>query len=590
MVSGLTEYYAFTDKEEHIYLYSSESGITKLLSTCERSESFYILVEHDVLYNTFYHETKFEFWDATKRYNLDYLGYNNYEELCTELIKYLNSRILATSNRLLKAKYNHILWESSLSNRFQFGRSAIDCYLSYLIDWGSNDYDDQKANHIFDYFKYLKSLCISLNYRNDEYNGLLKTIINNASSYPGWFMHYIIELQFESRKVFNVEFNTFCFKYLETVFNLESGSVLETTYDLAIRYGQYLNLPFLNFHNLIAEYYYKSALKRNQDKHDFLIPQFYAKAIYYYKLAKNEEMLSKLNKEFNSIKAKHELPVVKFGHEWGEDISIMFTQCKNSVQEHLNLSNTSGMINFIASDKILIPNNLMGNTVPKSDFLNFCSTSSYDINNNFKQSKNKQIINPFTFYLQLFTIPYLHLFFKNAIETNKVSSDILINHLQNNTWLGTTKEGKSWLELLIPGINSFFSVYEQYLSNPKIESSEYVLAIDSLATKMEGILRTFAQLNDINTTKIEDDKKGEFETREIYLTELVSPNYPKFENLFDPNEYRFLKTVFLKDGYDIRNNIAHSFYKMSDYSMEKLLLIILSLMRISKYSVSNNQI
>ena len=105
---------------------------------------------------------------------------------------------------------------------------------------------------------------------------------------------------------------------------------------------------------------------------------------------------------------------------------------------------------------------------------------------------------------------------------------------------------------------------------------------------MEGILRTFAQLNGINTTKIENEKiKGssDIQTREVFIHELLSESYPEFKAFFSDNEYKFFKTIYLKDGYDIRNNIAHSFYKLKDYTIDKLLLIILSIMRISKYNV-----
>lgn len=585
VINNLTEYYSFTDNNDHLYIHSLDEGITKLLRTSERSEAFPVLIEHDVLFNTFYHENKFEFWDATHRYKLEYLGFSSYQELINAIITYLNSRISSTSSILLKAKYNHILWQSSLTDRFQYGKKAIDNYLAYLSNWRLKEYNEDLAIHILDYFKYLQKLCASLNYRTADYHLLLKEVINNANAFPSWFIFYIIKLQFDSRKSYDVEFNTKCFHYLETIFDENLSSIFEDAYDLAIKYGQYLKLPILNCHNLIAEYYYQSALKRNPDKHDFLIPQFYAQAIHYFKLGKNIEMLNKLNKDFIKIKLKHELPVVQFEQNLSADFSSKMSYFKNAVQNHIHSLDTNGVLAFLSHNKDLIPNNITLKESKRNNLLNFASTYSYDINNNFKQSTSKLFINPDTFYLQLITTRCLLFTFKNCIETGKLNNEIFIDYLQKSTWLGTTTEGKCWLELLNPGIASFFSVYKRYLSEPTLGNSEFILPIDSLATKMEGILRTFAQLNNINTTKIEDDKKGksEIQTREIYLTELLSDGYPQFEKLFDANEYKFFKTIYLKEGYDIRNNIAHSFYKPDDYTIKKLLLIMLSIIRISKY-------
>jgi hypothetical protein len=393
-----------------------------------------------------------------------------------------------------------------------------------------------------------------------------------------------MELAFFNRNSFDSDFNKKCFQTLENILNSSSqGSLSEDVYGLGIKYGQYLKIPILNLHNLMGNFCLQFANNRNKGKSDFLIPEYYGRAINYFKMAGNKEMEDKLNAGFNKIKSDNQLPTVTLGGAIDKDLSAIIFKSEQMKKHHIEGLNTVQMIDFICNDENLIPNNV--DPISENHAFDLFRRSNYDINGNFNHAANKQVINPFTTYLNLFTIKQLNCCFKNCIESDKINSEILICHLENNSWLGNTKEGNYWLDLLRPGIASFFSVYKRYVFEPTLSNLEFVLPLDSLATKMEGILRAFAQLNGINTVKIENEKiKGSsgIQTREIFIHELLSDGYPLFKDLFSENEYQFFKTIYLKDGYDIRNNIAHSFYKPKDYTINKLLLVILSIMRISR--------
>ena len=137
----------------------------------------------------------------------------------------------------------------------------------------------------------------------------------------------------------------------------------------------------------------------------------------------------------------------------------------------------------------------------------------------------------------------------------------------------------TWLSMLSPGLQNLFAQFELsgFLNTNKINN--YILAIDSLTIKFEGALRDFISLNGGITTV---EKKGSIQ--EQLLEELI--DNPKSSELFSFREIELFKYTFTRNGLNIRNNVAHGFFKYPHYTLQNAALVFFCLLRLGQYSIS----
>lgn len=583
----LQEYYTATDAE-NADVYSFEGEVDKMPNASEPGDIIKALIEHDILVNCVYRQDDFVFWNSVGRYKFDKLGFDSIDALTATAHEYLLQRFNNTKSQLLKAKYSHALWHSTMKNKFIYGKASIDNYILTIQSFIAQPTEkDKDYGRLINYLRDLDKLSHTLNYRIADNNALLQDVVSNGAQFPNWFNFYVLEIVYEIRSEFTTEFLNSCYLRLEPLFNsLTDGFLKDDVYSFAIKLGALLKAPVIKWHNLIAEYYLSLTVRRSKGEPDFLIPQFYSKALNYYRLANNPEMVDKLNADYQKIKAENELPRVEFQTPISEEHSKMITEYRNAIHEHVDKLDGNRLIDFLCHSKELVPRDNI--KVKEEPFLQFAHNSNYDRNNNFNHAPSKGIVNGLSLALAMYVNDTLNYCFSHGISSGKLTVERTLSFLQTHSWIGTHEHSKYWVDFLRPGLAAFFQVYKRFTAGEAISTDDLILPTDSLSTKIEGLLRAYAQLNNVNTTKVEDEKIAgakDVQTREIYMTELLTDNYPNFKQLFDEDEYKFLKYIYLKEGLNIRNDIAHAFYKPENYSMGKLLLIVLSIHRIAKLEV-----
>ncbi|MDC8106711.1 DUF4209 domain-containing protein [Chryseobacterium sp. B21-037] len=212
------------------------------------------------------------------------------------------------------------------------------------------------------------------------------------------------------------------------------------------------------------------------------------------------------------------------------------------------------------------------------------NTILMDINNNTteKRSKNNLSENISAYYSLFFMPIFEQTLYKSIINGHLNYQNF--NDFLKNTWLGQpTKFYKgnieieeSWLTLLQPGIYNFFSLFEHQAIHNKLKTDLYILSIDSLTLKFEGILRDFIRLLGGSTIKIKNGVSEEILLEEMLEHKVIKENY-------EEAEIELFKLVFTRQGINVRNNIAHSFYKTADYNFKTISLIILCILRIGRF-------
>ena len=128
-------------------------------------------------------------------------------------------------------------------------------------------------------------------------------------------------------------------------------------------------------------------------------------------------------------------------------------------------------------------------------------------------------------------------------------------------------------------MESYFIQSEIDIKTNKNSTSGYILSIDSLVLKFEGTLREFSRHIGAQTI---DSKENE--TKERISFEKLLEN-DKLQNLIPEDDIALFKFLFTSTGLNLRNNIAHCFFKPNDYSAAIMWLLICAFLRLGNYKL-----
>lgn len=176
-----------------------------------------------------------------------------------------------------------------------------------------------------------------------------------------------------------------------------------------------------------------------------------------------------------------------------------------------------------------------------------------------------------------------------SISSKKLSYARLSTFLNKYTFFGVpltiNREDNrniryTWFEEIDLALKDFFQQCTKMLSGKK---ADWRITIDILSIKFEGILRDIINISSGGiTTKIDD--RGT--TTEWILDDLLRCD--DFLKIFNEDDRNLFLYTFTNKGLNIRNYVAHSFYKRQDYTVYKAVLVLLSILRLSKYDGNKN--
>jgi hypothetical protein len=120
---------------------------------------------------------------------------------------------------------------------------------------------------------------------------------------------------------------------------------------------------------------------------------------------------------------------------------------------------------------------------------------------------------------------------------------------------------------------------EYFLSSGK--TPNFILAIDSLTLKIEGIIRDFCEFSDITTFSSKREKSGII-VRERDINALLHDT--KLKDILGNDNILLLRFLLVeKRGYNLHHKVAHSLMTYWEYNINLIHLLILILLRLSKY-------
>lgn len=479
------------------------------------------------------------------------------------------------------AKYNHLLWDSS-HKHIDYAKKAIDNYFKFITSVLLPK-DDNLSNRGFsEMFENLFVLAQTINYKRED---SIKFLIGklDTEDINGFQKYLLMNFITKNGKKLEKEHTNKFFAYSKEVIDNElypdlNKEYLQLLIDISIKLGKSQR----DFHNKLGDCHIADSSKH---KESFVVHDFYLKALKEYQKSGNKKKIEEVtvliekakdNLNFKSIKTEHSSPELQ---KWYDALNEMTT---NLVEK----GESKDIYEYLMCSDQIFPKAKVLDEKINSVMMDLVSTMSFDINRNV--SGNKGGINSYYIHIQNFTLRHLWLVFSKGLKNGKISFDSLKDFLKNNTWYGVefsikNPAGKietyNWLQLLTPALDSYFKQSEIDIKTNTNSSSGYILSIDSLVLKFEGILREFSRYNGAQTIDIKEN-----ETQERISFEKLLEN-EKFKELVPEDDIALFRFLFTSEGMNLRNNIAHCFFKSKDYSAAIMWLLICAFFKLGNYKL-----
>lgn len=368
-------------------------------------------------------------------------------------------------------------------------------------------------------------------------------------------------------------------KYHNAISLLELGETLSNR----VNNDQY------NWIKKIAETYEQLMINAGKNNNPTVVV-FCQSAIEKYQIINEGEKIEELYKKYDEL--KNAMPLFEVGTDI--DLTEDIKKFKKAAKDFIK-NKPEEMIKILIIDDNLLPKYDDMKKRAKDDAKKFISQTFFSTEildqyghsaQHFSNKYEKEYFNILRNYSMDLQLAYNYLIFfllYESIKEDKLNYDILLNFLLENTWYGKTLEknlpnGKkveyNWINLLAPALYDYFERMKIFIAN-KTYYPNFVLCIDSLVIKIEGLLRDMCHYGggvtfyrslirekDINVLLYDDTIKDLFNKNDLLL-------------------FRFL--LIEKAGYNLRNKVAHSLMTFKDYHIEYINLLILVILKIGKY-------
>lgn len=525
------------------------------------------------------------------------LELNNFQKAVIENLKI---RIKATTNPILNARYYHLLWKCPSgikNNRYADGAFgnyvlAIETCYEHLTSKQCYLEDHDKIDKQI-YVNYINLVALS-NEMQANFQALKKITDKLIFSPKIEFStkQSIIKEMLSSPKIFKpLDFEKTLSIFEEELIRvrLHDYHLAKIYFPTALQIAKKTKSELRKWHDRTGLAYLRLALTETQDDRLWLKQSYYKKAIHSFLLAKNINKKNEVEMLYSELKPKVKLPVV------AKKSQIQ------SLKRHENNRISAEQLLKKSPEEIYMAISI-GSFFPKYSALEEASKNKENLLFNFVEKigfdKNKNILNDrkeeqqmkiiyalYDIELKMTALPYLENVLINGIKSETLTFENFIEFLSIKTWIGkphvkTKLDGKeksiNWLGLLSPSILEFFNQI-QYLKSNKYSQLNFVLCIDSLTLKFEGLMRDLCSRMKIPTSV--SKQKG---MQEVYIHNVLEND--KFKELFNEDDLLLFNFIFASESkMNHRNNVAHCYYDYEDYHLGQMLLLIAALLRLAKH-------
>ncbi|KAA9332077.1 DUF4209 domain-containing protein [Hymenobacter busanensis] len=523
------------------------------------------------------------------------------ENLNPRAFEYIEFRAASSTNHFLKARYALLLWNAPKPYKNgRFGKFAFDELLAAL------SIADCVGEAQHDCVEALDTLCaLSELFRHRPGEIVHELISRIDARSPFWLggRVFLAQMVVKYNKLFNK--NVADETWLQACANLFEECLASNEFHLcdelgnaAIALAQRNNISPKDWYQRLGQSHEAQAASRLDDESGLAPLELYRLALEHYRHTDDDDAIERVSQRLMELKPKIRLNTVttKLSNEHAQQLHADIQQNTSQVLS----MNSDEIYYYLTASKAVIPSltQLREQTANEKDSLSaILGTTFMDGNKNTQRGASEpgaafhqRVMRNYGMNMS-FRLLYLRPIFIEGTASGKLSYESLRGYLESSWVSSSLREidtagvplDYSWADLVYPSLREFFLQLGSSLKEG-IEPS-FVMCLDSLTVKFEGLLRDFARHAGINTTVVgrHDD------LREMYVDEILEQ--PKIQSLFDEDCLVFFKYVFLSSGKNIRNDVAHCFYRhLNQYSLDKMILVICAFLRLAGFEFNSEAV
>lgn len=518
---------------------------------------------------------------------------------------YLKERAESSKSNLLRAKYHHLLWMASETKNKKHAIAAIDNYNELIADYFrfGNNTNTYVGSEIQECFEWATGLSGQINHF-EQLKKLKNELLFHTSAFDAHEKIGIIETMLAFPKVFKAK----DFENIPELLHelLESSNhaiddfhLVENHIPIALKVVAKRGLSPKKWHRMAGHAYVRLAEHDKRETKNFVNLDSLANAIHSFGLAGALEEKQKAERSYFELKPKVKLDT--FVHPLSEESIKVLKETNEELKVRARelLKLTPDKVYKKLSVPFYFPKyedaKKQADKTPPEPFLQFAKQVRFDTNKNIRFDERNTdeyaaVLREFGYRMEETMLPFLHHTFFFGIRSGHLTYLNFLEYIVKHTWigkphlkfdLGGNPIETNWVNLSAPAVLDFFNqmlawgTSTHYIPN-------FVLCLDSLTLKLEGLFRNFCERLNVPTS--EGKEKG---MQEVLLHKIFDNKFIK--EYFDKEDLLLFHYTFSNDpGLNLRNNIAHSFYNEKDYSSQKMLLLIAVLLRLGKYNIAQN--
>jgi hypothetical protein len=517
-------------------------------------------------------------------------------DLATPPFAYYLQRFQETPNPFLKARYGLLLWNSPAPYKRQdYLQGSLDGLLTALSQADCIGTQSGRRDCL-DMIKQLCEVAATLKYKHraddvraavlGRYKGVLPV---EQQSRPA-----LLRIINDHGKLFRsstdeiLEATRILFSENMAAGDAYAGLMLA---QLAAKTAQAGGSDVREWHYRQGQANEAQAEARMSDDSSMVSMSFYADAARAYQLAGDEAAEQAALQKAQS--AKDNLRLSTVSSELGEEHNKMLNEDIKAKTAQLLALDPLDIFEWLGTAPDAIPDfdAIQKNAAQApTSFADLLSVMSIDVNKNFQHEggTSEKVRMGYNIAITL-RLHYLHSLFIEGFKAGKITFATFQNFLKQRSWTSRPLPARNtqgeefeytWEPLLLPSCNEFFKQLDLALAGEESKVS-FVLCLDSMVPKIEALLRELIQIT--GSATVATGSKGGL--HEVFFDELLE-TIEKGGGL-TTNEAQFFRYVFTPFSQNLRNNIAHGYYKLAEqYSFASAILVFCALMRLIGFQLN----
>lgn len=530
--------------------------------------------------------------------------YPDLNEFQKKAIDYVKKRAETSKNPIVKARYNHLLWKCPPGIKHnRFASAAIENYIAAIMDYYEL-YQTEKHKEtpfqIGKLYETLVAVCNEVKSSSTQLKDLTKFLLFQENEF--YTRHGILNDMLEYPRLFKpVDFENTLAIFDERINGdgKKPDDFLLVNYHLptAIKIATKTKSDVKKWHNEIGLAYLRIAEEETEEDRLWIKQNYHSKAIEAFNLAGNKEKRKEAQQLYADLKPKVKLS--SFRVDFDEKTQKLLRKFQDHIKkmaEAILKQPPHQVYQTIASGDFFPRHSdvVKASENKENVFLDFVTTIRFDKNKNIakhhsENGNERKLYETYGHHIKMSVLPYLHYILIPGIKSGHLTFENFIAFLAEKSWigkphlkydLGGEEKSINWIGLLSPSIIEFFIQIQGWVSS-KYYKPSFVLCVDSLTLKMEGLFRDFCERANIPTSISRQKGMQEAYIHNVLDNEILKKYYNEDDRLF----FNYLFSS--EGGLNLRNNVAHCFYDYNEYHPDQMLLLIAALLRIAKYDYKN---